>query len=106
MACVIPDALNLMSKKPWDVQHLDTLEMWKFGDYKHYTSLDLLAAIFNIPSSKTDMDGSQVNAAYHMDKNLSKIRDYCLRDIVVLARLFLKLKAISLTRDIIVVGNE
>jgi len=102
----IPDALNLMSKKPWDVQHLDTLEMWKFGDYKHYTSLDLLAAIFNIPSSKTDMDGSQVNAVYHQDKNLSKIRDYCLRDIVVLARLFLKLKAISLAKDLVVVGSE
>lgn len=102
----VPDALNLMSRKPWDVQHLDTLEMWKFGDYKHYTSLDLLAAIFNLPSSKIDMDGSQVNAVYHLDKDLSKIRDYCLRDIVVLSRLFLKLKAIPLTRDLIVVGNE
>jgi len=102
----VPDALNLMSRKPWDVQHLDTLEMWKFGDYKHYTSLDLLAAIFNIPSSKTDMDGSQVNAVYHVDKDLSKIRDYCLRDIVVLCRLFLKLKAFPLTKELIVVGNE
>lgn len=102
----VPEALNLMSRKPWDVQHLDTLEMWKFGDYKHYTSLDLLAAIFNVPSSKIDMDGSQVNAVYHVDKNLSKIRDYCLRDIVVLSRLFLKLKAIPLTKDLIVIGNE
>src|SRR4030095_13597183 len=58
----LPAALNIMGKKPWDVQHLDTMEMWKFGDYKHYTSLDLLAAIFNIPTSKTGIDGSQVNA--------------------------------------------
>jgi 3'-5' exonuclease len=102
----IPAALNLMGKKPWDIQHLDTLEMWKFGDYKHYTSLDLLAAIFNIPSSKVDMDGSQVNAVYHLDHNLLKIRDYCVRDIVVLSQLFLKLKAITLNREFIVIGNE
>jgi 3'-5' exonuclease len=102
----IPAALNLMGKRPWEVQHLDTLEMWKFGDYKHYTSLDLLAAIFNIPSSKLDMDGSQVNAVYHIDHNLVKIKDYCLRDIVVLSQLYLKLKSISLNGDFIVVGNE
>lgn len=102
----IPAALNLMGKKPWDIQHLDTLEMWKFGDYKHYTSLDLLAAIFNIPSSKVDMDGSQVNAVYHLDHNLVKIRDYCLRDIVVLSQLFLKLKAITLNKEFTVIGNE
>ena len=95
-----------MSRKPWDVQHLDTLEMWKFGDYKHYTSLDLLAAIFDIPTSKGDMDGSQVNTVYHLDKNLTKIRDYCLRDIVVLAQLFLKLKAIKLNNELAVVGAE
>lgn len=102
----IPAVLNLMSKKPWDIQHLDTLEMWKFGDYKHYTSLDLLAAIFNIPSSKVDIDGSQVNSVYHLDKNLSKIRDYCLRDIVVLAQLFLKLKTITLNKELTIDVNE
>ena len=102
----IPAALNLMGKRPWEIQHLDTLEMWKFGDYKHYTSLDLLAAIFDIPSSKTDMDGSQVNAVYHQDHNLMKIRDYCLRDIVVLSQLFLKLKSIALDKEFSVVGND
>ncbi len=102
----IPAALNMMGKKPWEIQHLDTLEMWKFGDYKHYTSLDLLAAIFNIPSSKVDMDGSQVNAVYHRDHNLLKIRDYCLRDIVVLSQLYLKLKSITLNKEFTVVGNE
>jgi 3'-5' exonuclease len=88
----LPSALNLSGKKAWEVQHLDTMELWKFGDYKHYTSLDLLAAIFNLPSSKTDMDGSQVNAVYYKENDLDKISLYCRRDVVVLAQLFLKLR--------------
>lgn len=88
----LPDILNMSGKKPWDVPHLDTLELWKFGDHKHYTSLDLLAAIFDLKSSKDDIDGSQVNAVYHQAHDLEKIRDYCLRDVIVLAQLFLKLK--------------
>ncbi|WP_276367934.1 3'-5' exonuclease [Chryseolinea sp. H1M3-3] len=91
----LPATLNIMCKKSWEVQHLDTLDMWKFGDYKHYTSLDLLASIFNIPSSKDGIDGSQVNSVYYKEKNLIKIKDYCVRDVVVLARLFLKLKCID-----------
>ena len=92
----IPAALNLSGRKPWENPHLDTMEMWKFGDYKHYTSLDLLAAIFNIPSSKEDMDGSQVNAVYYKEKDLEKIKTYCIRDVVVLAQLFLKMKGYPL----------
>lgn len=88
----LPVALNLSGRKPWESPHLDTMEMWKFGDYKHYTSLDLLAAIFNIPSSKGDMDGSQVNAVYYQEKNLEKIKTYCIRDVIVLAQLFLRMK--------------
>ncbi|MDH4090680.1 MAG: 3'-5' exonuclease [Cyclobacteriaceae bacterium] len=102
----LPSALNLMGRKPWDVQHLDTLEMWKFGDYKHYTSLDLLTAIFGIPTSKLDMDGSQVNSAYHLDNNLSKIKDYCVRDVIVLARLYLKLKSIILDKELTLMVSE
>lgn len=93
----LPATLNLSGKKSWEVQHLDTMEMWKFGDYKHYTSLDLLTAIFNIPSSKSDMDGSQVNGVYHHEKNLSKITEYCVRDVVALAQLYMKIKAIQLS---------
>jgi DNA polymerase elongation subunit (family B) len=101
--CVsIPAALNLSGKRAWEVLHLDTMELWKFGDYKHYTSLDLLAAIFNIPTSKSDMDGSQVNEVYHQQKGLEKIKDYCVRDVVVLAQLFLKLKCISLEKELAV----
>ena len=102
----IPPLLNLMGKKPWDVVHLDTLEMWKFGDYKHYTSLDLLTAIFNIPSSKSDMDGSQVNAVYYCDHNLEKIKDYCVRDVEVLSQLYLKLKRIDIGQPIIIQHAE
>jgi len=92
----LPSALNLSGRKPWENPHLDTMEMWKFGDYKHYTSLDLLTAIFNIPSSKSDMEGGQVNAVYYRDKNLEKIKNYCVRDVVVLTQLYLKMKGLSL----------
>jgi DNA polymerase elongation subunit (family B) len=89
----LPGVLNLAGKKPWETPHLDTLDMWKFGDYKHYTSLDLLAAIFQIPSSKNDMDGSQVNHVYYKEKDIEKIKTYCMRDVVVLTQLYLKMKS-------------
>jgi DNA polymerase elongation subunit (family B) len=88
----LPSALNLSGKKSWDIPHLDTMEMWKFGDYKHYTSLDLLAAIFNIPTSKGELDGSKVNSAYYQQQDLNKIAEYCVGDVVAVAQLFLKLK--------------
>lgn len=99
----LPESLNLSGKKPWDIHHLDTLEMWKFGDYKHYTSLDLLATLFNIPSSKGDMDGSKVNEVYYHQQDLPKIVEYCVGDVVVVAQLFLRLKGCPLveTRNIL-----
>ncbi len=102
----LPAALNMMGKRPWEIQHLDTMEMWKFGDYKHYTSLDLLAAIFNIPTSKIGMDGSQVNVTYHRDNGLQKIKEYCVRDVVVLAQLFLKMRAINLNKELGVLNSD
>jgi DNA polymerase elongation subunit (family B) len=95
----LPAALNLSGKRGWEIQHLDTMEMWKFGDYKHFTSLDLLATIFDIPSSKAEMDGSQVNTVYHDENNLEKIALYCRRDVVVLAQLFLKLKGYAILSE-------
>ena len=92
----LPSILNLAGKKSWEVPHLDTLELWKFGDYKHYTSLDLLATIFNIPSSKGEMDGSLVNQVYYKEKNLKKIADYCLGDVIALAQLYLKMKGLPI----------
>lgn len=90
----LPAALNLAGKKSWQVEHMDTMEMWKFGDYKHYTSLDLLACIFNIASSKSDIDGSKVNSVYYQQGDLEKIKNYCTADVLVLAQLFLKMKSL------------
>lgn len=92
----LPEALNLSGKKSWEIPHLDTMELWKFGDYKHYTSLDLLAAIFNIPTSKGVMNGSQVNEVYYKEKDLVKIGEYCVGDVIALAQLFLKIKGLPL----------
>lgn len=85
----LPDVLQLAGKRPWEIRHLDTLELWKFGDYKHYTRLDLLAAVFDIPSSKEGIDGSMVNTVYYRENDLDNIRKYCLRDVEVTARIYL-----------------
>ena len=85
----LPEVLQLAGRKPWEIRHLDTLELWKFGDHKHYTRLELLATLFDIPSSKGDIDGSQVNEAYYIKRDLENIRRYCLRDVEVTARLYL-----------------
>jgi predicted PolB exonuclease-like 3'-5' exonuclease len=94
----LPQALNLSGKKSWEIPHLDTMEMWKFGDYKHYTSLDLLTALFNIPTSKSVMDGSMVNQVYYQEKDLKKIADYCVCDVIAIAQLYLKMKGMNLIR--------
>ncbi len=85
----LPEPLQISGKKPWEVRHLDTMELWKFGDYKHYTRLELLASLFGIPSSKDDLDGSQVNATFHLEKDVEKIKKYCLKDVEVTARVFM-----------------
>src|SRR5882757_3779140 len=92
----LPSLLNLSGKKAWEVPHLDTMEMWKFGDYKHYTSLDLLLALFDIPSSKSLMDGSKVNQVYYSERDLKKIAEYCVNDVVAIAQLFLKMKGMAI----------
>lgn len=92
----LPTVLNVMGKKPWEVGHLDTMEMWKFGDFKHYTSLDLLLAIFNIPSSKGVMDGSMVSKVYYQEGDLNKIAEYCVGDVIAIAQLYLKMKGFNL----------
>jgi DNA polymerase elongation subunit (family B) len=95
----LPALLNLSGTKKWEVPHLDTMEMWKFGDYKHYTSLDLLLALFDIPSSKGQMDGSMVNEVYYREKNLPKITEYCIADVVAIGQLYLKMKGVSVTDE-------
>jgi predicted PolB exonuclease-like 3'-5' exonuclease len=95
----LPSLLDFAGRRPWEIPHLDTMELWKFGDYKHYTSLDLLAAIFNIPSSKGSMDGSMVNEAYYRQNALAKIAEYCVGDVVAVAQLYLKMKGMNLIEE-------
>ena len=87
-----PYKLALFGKKPWEVPHLDTMELWKFGDYKHYTSLKLLANVLGIPSPKEDMDGSMVRDVYYKDKDMDRIVSYCELDVITLAQVFLRLR--------------
>ena len=87
----IPSLLDISGKKPWEIQHLDTMELWKFGDRKSYTSLNLLAKIFGIKSSKEMMDGSQVYEEYYENDNLYKIAEYCAEDVIATAQVFLRL---------------
>lgn len=104
----IPAALDIGTKKPWEVQHLDTMELWKFGDYKNFTPLNLLAHLFGIPSPKDDIDGSQVWTVYWNENNLPRITTYCQKDVVTIAQLFLKLRgeALLLPEDIIIAENK
>ncbi|MGC4023259.1 MAG: 3'-5' exonuclease [Cyclobacteriaceae bacterium] len=95
----LPALLNLSGTKKWEVPHLDTMEMWKFGDYKHYTSLDLLLALFDIPTSKGRMDGSMVNEVYYKEKNLQKITEYCVADVVAIAQLYSRMKGLQLIEE-------
>jgi DNA polymerase elongation subunit (family B) len=88
----IPEILDMAGKKPWEVPHLDTLQLWKFGDYKHYTSLSLLTTIFNIPTPKDDIDGSMVNEVYWKNNDLKRIAIYCEKDVVALTQLFLRFR--------------
>lgn len=93
----IPWSLNMTGKKPWEVNHIDTMELWKFGDWKSFTSLDLLTTIFEIPSSKKELDGSMVTKTYYEEKDgLKKIEEYCQKDVVATAQLYLRLNNLPL----------
>ncbi len=88
----LPYKLNLFGKKPWEVPHLDTLELWKFGDYKTYTSLKLLTYVLGIPSPKDDIDGSEVYRVYYEENNIDRIITYCEKDTIAVAQIFLRLR--------------
>ncbi len=85
----LPCALQVQGKKPWESSFLDSMELWKFGDYKSYTKLELLCEAFSIPSPKSDMDGSQVGEVYWKDGNVERIARYCEEDVIATAQLLL-----------------
>lgn len=88
----IPNKLGMFGKKPWEVNHLDTMELWKIGDYKNFTSLKLLTRILDIPSPKDDIDGSEVAKVYYEDNNIDRIIVYCEKDVVAVAQVLLRFK--------------
>lgn len=87
----LPNVLNLAGKKPWEIQHLDTMELWKFGDYKAYTSLALLCHIFKIPTPKDDINGADVARVFYEESDLPRITTYCEKDVIALIQLFLRM---------------
>lgn len=95
----IPRQLDIMGKKPWEVNLLDTMELWKFGDYKAYTSLALLCHIFNIPTPKDDISGADVAKVYYEENNLERIKIYCEKDVVALIQLFLRMRGDALVDE-------
>lgn len=103
----LPELLDVAGKRPWEMQNVDTLQLWKFGDYKHYTSLKLIAEVLGIPTPKNDIEGKDVCRVYWVEKNLPRIVEYCQRDVVTVARLLQRFKGITqtLTEDEIVVVN-
>ncbi|MDO9154439.1 MAG: 3'-5' exonuclease [Paludibacter sp.] len=91
----LPSILQISGKKPWEITFIDTLELWKFGDYKNYISLKLLTAIFEIPTPKDDIDGSQVAQVYYQERNIHRIALYCQKDVVATAQVFLRMNGLN-----------
>ena len=95
----LPKPLQIQGYKPWDVKHLDTLELWKFGDIKNFTSLNLLASVLQIPSPKDDIDGSMVARVYYEEHGIDRIKAYCLKDVITVARVYQRFKGLSVLTD-------
>ncbi len=95
----LPALLDISGMKPWQVAHVDTLHLWKFGDYKHYTSLKLLCSVLNVPSSKEDIEGKDVGRVYWMENGLARISSYCQRDVLAVAQLMMRFKGLPLLEE-------
>jgi hypothetical protein len=103
----MPDILNIAGKKPWQVGHLDTMELWKFGDHKHYTSLELLAAVLDVPTPKDDICGAEVYNVYWGENDLRRIVHYCEKDVVTVARILMRFRGQPVPGDdaVVLTGN-
>ena len=95
----LPETLNIAGKKPWEIAHIDTMELWKFGDFKAYTSLALLCHVFQIPTPKDDISGADVARVYYEDKDLERIKVYCEKDVLALMQLFLRMRGEQLVEE-------
>ncbi len=95
----LPEVLNIAGKKPWEIAHIDTMELWKFGDFKAYTSLALLCHVFKIPTPKDDISGADVARVYYEENDLERIKVYCEKDVLALIQLFLRMKGEPLVEE-------
>ena len=95
----IPKVLQVAGKKPWETNFIDTMELWKFGDYKSYTSLDLLCAILDIPTPKDDINGSEVGRVYWQENDLERIKTYCQKDVLAIAQLMRRFNYLPLISE-------
>lgn len=95
----LPRILDISGKKPWEINHIDTMELWKFGDFKAYTSLALLCHVFNIPTPKDDISGADVARVYYEEKDLERIKVYCEKDVIALIQLILRMKGDALVDE-------
>lgn len=95
----LPQVLNIAGKKPWEIAHLDTMELWKFGDFKAYTSLALLCHVFKIPTPKDDISGADVARVYYEENDLERIKVYCEKDVVALIQLFIRMRGEDLVDE-------
>ena len=103
----LPATLDISGRKPWEVNMIDTLQLWRFGDVKHFTSLKLLALILGIDSPKDDMEGKDVGRVYWKEKNLTRIVEYCQRDVITVAQLLLRFKGMELlSKEQIVIVHD
>ncbi|HBG70168.1 MAG: 3'-5' exonuclease [Bacteroidetes bacterium GWF2_43_63] len=96
----IPEMLNIQGKKPWEIAHIDTMELWKFGDYKNFTSLDLLTELFDIPTPKDDINGADVARVYYEEDDLIRIMQYCQKDVIALIQLLRRLNYMPLIPEV------
>ncbi len=104
---MLPHCIDFSGKKPWEVNMIDTLQLWRFGDVKHYTSIKLLALILGIESPKNDLEGKDVGKAYWHEKNLQRIVEYCQRDVITVAQLMLRFKNLPLlNKEQVIILND
>lgn len=96
---ILPSCFDVAGKKPWEIHHIDTMDLWRFGDFKSYTSLELLAEIFGLKSPKDDIDGSQVGKVFWQENDLGRIKKYCQNDVLTIAQLFLRYKGLPIIAD-------